>query len=142
MEAKYRMKPGEINSAFVQALVKIFGTDEVSITITLGSEGPHYKPDEPEQENPLTVDMVHEPSVNMMSKESDERSIIRVELKNKQALGILKSLEQAKMIRLLLTSADSGESPAQYKGLFTKERAFELANEIENSRDEWKTRII
>jgi hypothetical protein len=67
---------------------------------------------------------------------------LRIELKNKSALAILKSLEKAKMIKLLRNETNVLDSVVQYKGAISKERAIELANEIEISRGEWDTRII
>jgi hypothetical protein len=141
MEAKYRIKPDDIATDFVQALKKKFGAGEICITVTSVSEEANSKTGEPGQENHLSMEVVQEPTVDLMKNEADESRIIQVELKTRQAMDILKSLEQAKMIRIHLTSADTGESPVQYKGLFTSERAFELANEIENSRNEWKIRL-
>jgi len=60
---------------------------------------------------------------------------IRIELKNKNALSILKSLERAKIIKLLSPDKQSKESPVQFKGYITTARAIELANEIEKSRN-------
>ena len=67
---------------------------------------------------------------------------LQIELKNKSALAILKSLEKAKMIKLLRNETNVLDSVVQYKGAISKERAIELANEIEISRGEWDTRII
>jgi hypothetical protein len=67
---------------------------------------------------------------------------LRIELKKKSALAILKSLEKAKMIKLLRNETDVPDSLVQYKGAISKDRAIELVNEIEISRDEWDTRTI
>jgi len=64
----------------------------------------------------------------------------RIELKNKNALSILKSLERAKIIKLLSTDKQSKDSPVHFKGAFTTARVIELANEIEKSRNEWDER--
>jgi hypothetical protein len=61
-------------------------------------------------------------------------------LKNKSALAILKSLEKAKMIKLLRNEPIVPDSVVQYKGAISKERAIELTNEIERSRGEWDAR--
>jgi len=67
---------------------------------------------------------------------------IHIEIKNKNALSILKSLEKAKMIKMLPTEKSTKSSPIHFKGAITSERAVELANEIEKSRDEWDERTI
>ena len=65
---------------------------------------------------------------------------IRIELTNKNALSILKSLERAKIIKLFIPDKQSKDSPIYYKGAISTARAIELANEIENSRKEWDER--
>lgn len=67
---------------------------------------------------------------------------IHIELKNKNALSILKSLERAKIIKLLITEKQAKDSPVRYKGAITPDRAIELINEIEKSRNEWDKRTI
>jgi len=67
---------------------------------------------------------------------------IQIELKNKNALSILKSLEKAKMIKMLPSEKHTKNSPIHFKGSITSERAMELANEIEKSRGEWDQRTI
>ncbi len=67
---------------------------------------------------------------------------IQIELKNKNALSILKSLEKANMIKLLTTNKPKKNSLMQLKGNIGRARAIELANEIEKSRNEWNERII
>jgi len=67
---------------------------------------------------------------------------IQIEIKNKNALSILKSLEKAKMIKLLPTEKRIINSPVHFKGAISPERAVELANEIEKSREEWDERTI
>jgi len=62
---------------------------------------------------------------------------IQIELKNKNALSILKSLEKAKMIRVIDSEKEAKNSILRLKGSFSPERAIELANEIEKSRNEW-----
>jgi hypothetical protein len=68
---------------------------------------------------------------------------IRIELKNKNALSILRSLEKAQMIKLISSNdQQTKDSPIHFKGAISKKRAIELANEIEKSRDEWDERTI
>jgi len=67
---------------------------------------------------------------------------IQIELKNKNALSILKSLEKAKMIKLLVTEKQTKDSPIQFKGAITRSRAIEMVTEIEKSRSEWDERTI
>lgn len=67
---------------------------------------------------------------------------IQIELKNKNALSILKSLEKAKMIRVIDSEKEAKNSILRLKGSFSPERAIELANEIEKSRNEWNERTI
>jgi hypothetical protein len=65
---------------------------------------------------------------------------IHIELKSKNALSILKSLEKAKMIKLLNSDKKTKDSPVHFKGAITPDRAIELVNEIEKSRNEWDER--
>ena len=67
---------------------------------------------------------------------------IQIELKNKNALSILKSLEKAKMIKLLDSEKQVKNSLLNFKGSISPARAIELANEIEKSRNEWDERTI
>lgn len=67
---------------------------------------------------------------------------IQIELKNKNALSILKSLEKADMIKMLTTKKSAKNSLLQLKGMISQARAIELANEIEKSRNEWNERTI
>mgnify|MGYP000591909446 CR=1 FL=1 len=67
---------------------------------------------------------------------------IQIELKNKNALAILKSLEKANMIKMLFNKKSGKNSLLQLKGTISKDRAIELANEIEKSRNEWNERTI
>ncbi|KOH45514.1 hypothetical protein [Sunxiuqinia dokdonensis] len=67
---------------------------------------------------------------------------IKIELKNKNALAILKSLEKANMIKLIHTGKSEKNPLLQLKGSISHDRAIELAHEIENSRNEWKDRTI
>ena len=67
---------------------------------------------------------------------------IYIELKNKNALSILKSLEKAKMIKMYSNERQTNDSSIHFKGTINTDRAIELANEIEKSRNEWNERII
>ncbi|MDO9615030.1 MAG: hypothetical protein Q7J86_10980 [Bacteroidota bacterium] len=67
---------------------------------------------------------------------------IQIELKNKNALSILKSLEKANMIKLHSTEMQAKNSLLRLKGSISPARAIELANEIEKSRNEWDKRTI
>jgi len=67
---------------------------------------------------------------------------IQIELKNKNALSILKSLEKANMIKLHSTETQAKKSLLRLKGSISPARAIELANEIEKSRNEWDERTI
>lgn len=67
---------------------------------------------------------------------------IHIEIKNKNALSILKSLEKAKMIKMHPTEKATKKSPIHFKGAITSERAVELTKEIDKSRDEWDERTI
>ena len=67
---------------------------------------------------------------------------IQIELKNKNALSILKSLEKANMIKMLTTNKPAKNSHLQLKGAISHARAIELANEIEKSKNEWNERTI
>jgi hypothetical protein len=68
------------------------------------------------------------------------KAIIQLELKNKNALSILKSLEKAKIIRLFTNDKQPSISLTHYKGTISPERTIELVNEIEKSRSEWDER--
>jgi hypothetical protein len=65
---------------------------------------------------------------------------IQIELKNKNALSILKSLEKAKMIKMLIIEKPAKNSLLQFKGAISEARAIELVKEIEKSRNEWNER--
>ena len=67
---------------------------------------------------------------------------IQVEMKNKNALSILKGLEKANIIKLIRTKNKEENSPVRHKGAFTRERAIEMIENIEKSRDEWEERTI
>ena len=67
---------------------------------------------------------------------------IQIEIKNKNALSILKSLEKAKMIKMINNERQTKDSPIHLKGMITPGRAIELVGEIEKSRNEWNERTI
>ena len=68
--------------------------------------------------------------------------IIRIEIKDKSALTILQGLEKAKIIKLLKEAKKDETSPVDYKGVFSSEKAKELAQELNKSREEWEKRNI
>jgi len=61
---------------------------------------------------------------------------IQIELKNKNALSILRSLEKAQMIKLISKEAKTENAPVHFKDAPTKKRAMDIAHEIEKSREE------
>ena len=67
---------------------------------------------------------------------------IQIEIKNKNALSILRGLEKAKIIKLIRTNKGATNSVVQHKGVFTRERALEMIRNIEKSREEWNERTI
>jgi hypothetical protein len=67
---------------------------------------------------------------------------IQIEIRNKNALSILKGLERAKIIKLIETKNSNENSPVNYKGAFSRERAIEMIQHIEKSRNEWDERTI
>ena len=67
---------------------------------------------------------------------------ILVELRNKNALSILKSLEEADIIKMVKGNNFVKETPVQFKGSISKNRAVEMVKEIEKSRNQWDDRTI
>jgi len=67
---------------------------------------------------------------------------IQIEIRNKNALSILRGLEKAKIIKLIKIISKEENSPIQYKGAFTREKAMELLKQLEKSREEWDERAI
>lgn len=67
---------------------------------------------------------------------------LQVEIKNKNALSILKGLERAKIIKLIRIKNKKENSPAQHKGAFSRERAVKMLGELNKSREEWDERNI
>lgn len=88
------------------------------------------------------IGLAQEPTVRSTAEDGDKLEVITVELKNTRALGILKSLEKAQMIKLHQLTENHFNPPGRFKGVLTKERATELANEILKIRNEWNTRIF
>ena len=68
--------------------------------------------------------------------------IIQVEIKNKKAMAILRGMEKALMIRLIKRKAKSGTDLSSLKGVFSPEKARELALGIDISREEWNERTF
>ena len=67
---------------------------------------------------------------------------IQIEIRNKNALSILKGLEKAKMIKLIKKGSNEKNTPTQHKGAFTREMAMEFVKQLEKSREEWDERTI
>jgi hypothetical protein len=67
---------------------------------------------------------------------------IQVEIKNKNALSILRGLEKANIIKLIETKNKEENSPVRHKGAFPHARAIEMIKNVEKSRDEWEERTI
>jgi hypothetical protein len=63
--------------------------------------------------------------------------IIQVEIRNKNAMTILRGMEKALMIRLIKRKAKTGTDLSSLKGVFSREKATELAGQINKSRMEW-----
>lgn len=67
---------------------------------------------------------------------------IEIEIRNKNALSILKGLEKAKIIKLIKPKTKEKDTPVRHKGAITRERAVELIKQTELSREEWDERTI
>lgn len=61
---------------------------------------------------------------------------IRIELKNKNALSILRSLEKAQMIKLISKDPQAENTPIRFKGAISKNKSVDLANKMEKSKQE------
>ncbi len=68
--------------------------------------------------------------------------IIQIEIKNKNAMAILKGMEKAQIIRLLKQKKSSKKDIVALKGIFSREKAIELAGQVDKSREEWNERTI
>ncbi len=66
--------------------------------------------------------------------------IIQVEIRNKNALTILKGLEKANIIKLITPKSKKKNSPVHHKGAFSPDRAIEMIRNMERSREEWDER--
>ncbi|WAC10277.1 hypothetical protein [Dyadobacter pollutisoli] len=62
-----------------------------------------------------------------------------VELTHKNALRLLRDLEEMNIIRLHdSTESDSKKLSEKYRGVLSKEESHDLSRHIGESRDEWK----
>ncbi|MDA3818428.1 MAG: hypothetical protein PF486_13685 [Prolixibacteraceae bacterium] len=70
---------------------------------------------------------------------------VTVELKNNNALRLLKDLELANIIRVLdkeKKTKDSAKLSKTIRGSISKERAIELNKQLTQTRNEWEERTI
>lgn len=68
--------------------------------------------------------------------------IIQIEIKNKNALTILKGMEKAQIIRLLKSKKKAGFKVSSFRGVLTSEKAIELAKQVDQQREEWNSTNI
>lgn len=68
--------------------------------------------------------------------------VIQIEIKNKNALAILKGMERALMIRLIRRKKGNGKDLSRLKGVFSADEAMDLAGKVNESRSEWNQRTI
>lgn len=68
--------------------------------------------------------------------------VIQIEIKNKNALAILKGMERALMIRLIRRKKGTGKDLSRLKGVFSADEAMDLAGKVNESRSEWNQRTI
>lgn len=68
--------------------------------------------------------------------------IIQIEIKNKNALTILKGMEKAQIIRLLKRKKKVGVNLSSLRGVLTPEKAIELAKQVDQQREEWNSTSI
>jgi hypothetical protein len=68
--------------------------------------------------------------------------VIQIEIKNKNALAILKGMERALMIRLIRRKKGTGKDLSRLKGVFSADEAMDLAGMVNESRSEWNQRTI
>lgn len=68
---------------------------------------------------------------------------VLVEIRNEEALALLRNLESMKLLRLLDedTATPTRNLSGKYAGKLSKEVAEELQNHIEKSRNEWERDI-
>jgi hypothetical protein len=69
---------------------------------------------------------------------------LKVELRNNNALRILKGLELANIIRLVGTDKkkENTKLSATLRGAISKQRAHELIEQLNQTRNEWQERNI
>ena len=82
------------------------------------------------------------PVIIYLCFKTNRMETIQVEIKNKNALSILKGLEKARIIKLIRIKKREGNSPVQHKGAISSKRAVELLTELKKSREEWEERSI
>jgi len=68
--------------------------------------------------------------------------VIQIEIKNKNAMTILRGMEKAFMIRLIRRKKSTPKDLTKLKGVFSPEEAKGLAGRIFESRNEWNQRTI
>ncbi len=67
---------------------------------------------------------------------------VTVELKNNNALRLLKDLELAKIIRIVdRDKQEKTKLSSRLRGSISKERAKELSRQLEQMRNEWERNI-
>ena len=71
-----------------------------------------------------------------------DMNVVQVEIVDHNALTILLGMEKAQIIRLVHKKKKSEIKPILEKGIFSTERALELAGMVDKSREEWKARTI
>ena len=68
--------------------------------------------------------------------------VIQIEIKNKNAMAILRGMERALMIRLIRRKKSTPKDLTKLKGVFSPEEALGLAGMVNESRSEWNQRTI
>ena len=68
--------------------------------------------------------------------------INQIEVKNKNAMAILRGMERAFMIRLIRRKKSTPKDLTKLKGVFSPEEAMGLAGMVNESRSEWNQRTI
>jgi hypothetical protein len=68
--------------------------------------------------------------------------VIQIEIKNKNAMAILRGMERAFMIRLIRRKKSTPKDLTKLKGVFSPEEAKGLAGMVIESRSEWNQRTI
>ena len=76
-------------------------------------------------------------------KNADMKTVT-VELRNNNALNLLKNLELIDVIRVIDedSKGSNGHLAASLRGSISKNRAQDLNNQLEQSREEWENRNI